>query len=597
MQEICFSEIKYKDRCIIWEYDEQNNKATCTYQLDGSKETVYKKGLNWTLDKIEGIKITDGIATIDDVNLFFSKGQQYYLPKKEAFPLVSFTENRESISCFSDSEQSSKNLRIKAGLIPPLRANEIEYPINFESVLREKKYPDIYRKTLVYNKKFSELQQNSVRKNTVFATEQTIMIHEFQLEANQSLYPTKINQLNLLKQLVNEILVPSFYTQPKQSVDYKLFVAYLQRAICEVMENTENSLATKYEKLSLEKRKLKFKSDEAYLNAIYETRLANARIMLRPFLYLVEDYITCASLATEFNDAQLAIQDPDLEIEFPKNKPSLEIKEQISIIETNQKDERARLAEILHDLKEDLAGKKQTIRTIIDKLAKETVQAGSIGYKYNLIKEKTQQELHEKNLGNFETIWSFYSCYFLIKKAIMSNNNVIQKYSPEITKNALEHLILSIIKLDEKEKTNFPRYSAHFNEKCKDLFFTKEHAEQLSTILPTMLAGIKEKDLKNKKYLLSKLPEQLSALILDSIKEQAVNPARKRSRSLTSRSISAVNEGLTATLTLSPRSMKSPPPDEIVVNRNTIFALKSPRKRISQPDSKRENDNNPPVFQ
>lgn len=267
---IYFQNLNYQNKQILWSYRVNSNTATCLYKSVGGNNTSDRNLVNAALREIIGIEIIDDVATIINVSDFSKR--HHFSPALQCDNLHRF---------FLAHPGSSDH-------IPPLKTalpGESEHSRSATSLRAQQLSLDAllkshYGATLVYEQglpenNFKTLELLSKLKvHSVFSLNLTAKVIE-----DVDYYYLRQKQMQLVRELFEEILIPSLITFYNEEEPPKFVTEYLLNATLSLMANdTYNLEDTPYEK-----------TRSVDIEENYKAREINAKKMMQGFLCFIED--------------------------------------------------------------------------------------------------------------------------------------------------------------------------------------------------------------------------------------------------------------------------------------------------------------------
>ena len=269
-----FNTLTYSGHPLLFEGSKATNMAQCIYKLAGSKTVVESQLINNKLEKIEGIKILNGVATIVDLSEF-KKIHPY------SFPMESGNLSRASLAASATFFQSSSSGSVPSKLKKsPHCANLALKRFPFEALLEE-----CSGETLVYETDLRENNRLNLPKLARLSAHSVTSVNlTLQVIKNIDYYFLRQSQMKLIRQLYEEIIAPSLAITLHREIPPKFIADYFRQGITSIMRNKKyNFYATAFEQAQIEDNSPIPVEDNYKIRAIY------AHNMLSAFFYFIEN--------------------------------------------------------------------------------------------------------------------------------------------------------------------------------------------------------------------------------------------------------------------------------------------------------------------
>jgi hypothetical protein len=297
--------LTYEGQPLLWEYSPTENVAKCIYQVVGNGTKVDPEVVNETLKKINGIKISDGIALLVDCPSF-EKETSVYVEHSKPVPRGALL----SPSFFT-------------AVAPAQNSNSVAKLLSFDSLLA-----GFEGSTLCYESILRDNNNTNLEKLTALKIHSSASVHlTVQVVKNVDFYILRQIQIKLIRALYEDFFISSLSDfkpeAPPKAIDY------FRKAITSIMENTKyNAQDTAFE--------LAFKEDKepVPIEDNYKIRVIYARHMLAAFLYFVEDIA------------------PPLKSDGKETEESNKLKEWLPIFKKHMQVHKEKIAHLLNDLEQ-----------------------------------------------------------------------------------------------------------------------------------------------------------------------------------------------------------------------------------------------------
>lgn len=453
-----YTGISFDEKPVIWEYNREQKQATCLFFLQGTNQKVDKQLLLEYLSTIEGIRVEDELAIIDNTSEFSKR----YHPRK---------------------------IRNQVGFFPP--SSELEAPDTLKTIeislqldkliLNSQSESDIWGKTLCYLAYFrKKIQKETPVKFTIIRSE-LCFARLFQHDYNKELYQDREILINEIQKLFDENLSPSFDEIKSEILleDFLTLRKYFQNAIVQVMEfNPLNDTLTDSEQLTRKERDDIYGTPDAYNHAVHQERLARAEISLRPFIFFINSDISADSLTDD-----------------------------------------STLIQLLNQLKVSVQDRIETIEPIINKLKDVHIKIGIEQFIFEQDKEKLQKSFKESEVIESYNSFNFLIHILLgihrpkLKKSDL--NELVREITIAVNRKIAELDLNSILKnsiAPHYEDSNFFISNAVYRQYIKTELNRKENFKRIKEI-PTTIADLFQSSLENYKLEQSIQPFSYSSRI------------------------------------------------------------------------------------
>ncbi len=315
LQQIYFKDFVYKNKSVIWSYDEDSKTAQCDYRVTGERDSISPSLINPLFAHQTGIEIINDIAIIKDMSTFRILHPFNILP-----PLIR-TNSSRSLTFYprsadlvqratpsSSNTSAASSVHIEPPSSPRTGRNSL---LTFTTILAD--YPG---ETLVYDIDYesnlpSNNDTNLNRLLDLKIYSQTAVGLAMQVIKNIDYYILRGLQIKLVKRLFEQELIPAIYEYLKkpltaekkasipdeEALKLKLIKNYFANAVRNIMGNRKyNSKDTAFEASFYEEQ------EPIPIQLNHEVRSAYARTMLTPLLFLVADITPPLGLSSEMEE-------------------------------------------------------------------------------------------------------------------------------------------------------------------------------------------------------------------------------------------------------------------------------------------------------
>ncbi|MCL9685035.1 hypothetical protein [Legionella maioricensis] len=257
---------------LLWEYSPTENIAKCIYQVVGNSTKVDPEVVNESLKKINGIKISDGVAILVDCSLLEKEICAYVEPSKPTLRGVLL-----SPAFFTPAPNSNFSAKL----------------LSFDSLLSGSEGSTLCYEVILRNNNDANLAKLTALK----IHSQTSANLAIQVIKNIDFYYLRQIQIKLVRHLYEDIFASSLSAVRPEEVPSKA-VDYFRQAIIAIMENTKyNSIDTAFEKAQAEDK------EPIPIEDNYKIRVIYARRMLAAFLFFIEDTVPPVKIPTSAEEA------------------------------------------------------------------------------------------------------------------------------------------------------------------------------------------------------------------------------------------------------------------------------------------------------
>ena len=583
--QVCTTTIFFKEHPLVWEYDKKTDTATFLFLLTETRENYDKSALIAYLNtlNLEGLEIGEELTkegqtkyeiTISQAKKFFESYPiipiiEYQL-KSKISPLISaqIKQEQEKDSPKRNRSQTLPSLEERSSIELDLprhsSAPETDSTVERIGLWLNHIIPEstgassIWARTRCYEDYFGRKLEEDLSRLQFITTNMTVFIKEHTHPKNKELYKIKSKQMELIRELFDEILAPLHEEiQPHYEIDAEI-IKYFQTVIEKVMVNDPDNLGpTDLETLRESKQLIRYKGDREKLNAaIEESRIERANSkMLKPLLFFVQDNIESSSLSSECEQVQQLL-----------DKLKLAIKEKNLI---------------------------NRVENLLVQLGKLTAQSGQTEDRHKDNETLITQQIQEKKalIGK-----SSYSCYQMLFNLLDKKFKFRDKKKESLIKEISTELFGAIV--ETINTTMEAEIQAKIIPKIfpenGDFYFCEDWYTKLSEELEQVLSQIKLPSLEvvkeNQEELISKIHNYTIGFIKRSLerakqpKELVITPS---SQSTDKRDVISLSRsrGASKSLPSLSTSEKSPLASRLTVNVDRIHRPPvSPRASIKDRD-------------
>ncbi|WED44390.1 hypothetical protein [Legionella cardiaca] len=452
---ICFPSITFIEHPVIWNYDPENNKAVCTMELAGCNEAYNKSALLKSLQEIKGITVShEEEVVITDMKTFLASHPMMEIHEIDTAKKLRRTHSR-SKGTFFGSKTRKDSITTPPEILEKASSSATENQpkgIRVEAFISRETSPGVWGNTLSCLDYFGgKNKADSSSRQVDLIHSQADMVKALQYLKNESIYPIKKGQMEIICMLFNKILAPLYDEINDQPLSTK-FSNYLRDLVEKIMLNQRlNYGPTYYEKLSQEERDKLFPDPNEFEFAVQQGRIARVNIMLRDLLFFVTPDMQAQKLTSDsFSVKQMELL-----------RQRLSIKDKAVFIEK---------LNLLREL---------------------TVEVGHLEYEFDLRMVEMRRQMDAKAA----CIGPLHSFYCLIQKTFKSILDEKDKVVDELTEKTVDATIVAL----RETYSNDTDAKSHIGQPLtcdEDFYLSKAWDESLSTYLSTNIPPkIKKKDL------------------------------------------------------------------------------------------------------